>query len=109
MNREEFGTLLENNQGVLVVKFTAAWCKPCQTIKAQVDKETANLPDHVKFIELDIDVHFDVYANMRSKKQVVGIPAILAYKKGNTTWFADHSISGTNPVAISQFFQTVRV
>ena len=108
MNRDDFTNILKANEGVLVVKFTAEWCSPCQKIKEQVAKEVEVLPPHVKFLELDVDKHFDVYACMKSKKQVVGIPAILAYKRGNVTWFADLSVSGSNPEHIANFFKVVK-
>ena len=108
MNRDDFTKLLQENDGVLIVKFTADWCAPCQKIKEQVALEIKSLPPHCTFMELNVDAHSDVYACMRSKKQVIGIPAILAYKRGNTTWFADLAVSGANPGHIANFFKVVR-
>jgi len=108
MNRDQFTEILKANEGILVVKFTAEWCAPCKKIKEQVAKEVATLPAHVKFMELDVDKHFDVYACMKSKKQVNGIPALLAYGKGNITWYADRSISGSNATDIANFFKVVK-
>ena len=31
--RTEFATLIENNPGILIFKFTADWCGPCKKIK----------------------------------------------------------------------------
>lgn len=108
MDRDDYLAMIKANDGVLIFKFTASWCAPCASIKTQVARECAVLPPHVKFVEIDVDKHADVYACMRSKKQVVGIPTLLAYKKGNDTVFADLCVSGSNPQHISQFFQTVR-
>lgn len=107
MNRDDFTNVLKENEGVLIVKFTADWCPPCKRIKVQVDKEVATLPPHCKFLELDVDKHFDVYSYMKSKKQVVGIPAILAYKRGSTC-YADASVSGSDPEHIANFFKVVK-
>ena len=31
--RTDFATLMDNNPGILIFKFTANWCGPCKTIK----------------------------------------------------------------------------
>jgi thiol:disulfide interchange protein len=108
MKREDFSTFLKNKNCLLVVKFTAEWCAPCRDIKKQVADEVAELPANVIYLELDIDAHPDVYACMKYKKQVAGIPALLAYKKENNSWFADFSISGSVPENITHFFQRVK-
>jgi thiol-disulfide isomerase/thioredoxin len=108
MNRDDYLKMIKANEGVLIFKFTATWCAPCNAIKSQVAKEVAVLPPHIKFVEIDVDKHVDVYACMRSKKQVIGIPALLAYKRGNDTLYADYCVTGSNPLHISQFFQKVQ-
>lgn len=108
MNRHDFTEILKANEGVLIVKFTAEWCPPCQAIKKQVAAEVETLPTHCKFLELDVDKNFDVYSCMKKNLQVNGIPAILAYRRGNHTYFADKSVSGSNPEHIAAFFKIVK-
>jgi hypothetical protein len=57
--------------------------------------------------DLDIDENFDLYAFMKSKKQVRGIPALLAYNKGTLTYAADASVSGSDTEALDFFFKEV--
>ena len=42
---------------------------------------------------------------MKSKKMVNGIPAILMYRKGNTSFIPDDSVSGSSPVDLDNFFR----
>ena len=36
-DRNDFLKLLNDNKGVMIFKYTADWCKPCQSIKTEVD------------------------------------------------------------------------
>ena len=96
-SRSEFlETISQNKHKVLLFKFTASWCKPCQKIKKEVDSLISHLNDHIECYELDVDENFDVYAFLKSKKMLTGIPSILVYYPGNTSYGSDQSISGTD-------------
>jgi hypothetical protein len=56
------------------------------------------------FIVIDIDICTDLYTALKSKKQIRGVPTLLAYKKDNVSLIADKSISGTNTKEIDAFF-----
>ena len=107
-DREQFLSFLKQNPGIMVFKFGADWCKPCQTIKDDVEQYFANTPDNVLCFDLDIDDSFDLYAFLKSKKMVTGIPSILAYVKGNESYASDfaYSFSGGKE-ALQNFFDTV--
>ena len=107
-DRDEFLAILKENPGIMVFKFGADWCKPCQTIKDDVEQYFANTPDNVLCFDLDIDDSFDLYAFLKSKKMVTGIPSILAYVKGNESYASDfaYSFSGGKEALIN-FFNTV--
>ena len=107
-NREVFLQLLKINPGVFVFKFSAEWCKPCQMIKKHIDDISLVLPstNTIYIYSVDVDDCFDVYAFLKQKKMVSGIPALLAYKKGNTFFAPDASVSGTNETDINNFFNT---
>ena len=107
-SREEFQDLLNNNEHVIVFKFGAVWCKPCQIIKKHVEDCVSMMHKNVTCLDLDVDDPFDLYAYLKSKKQVNGIPCLLAYKKGNVSFAPDESISGTNIADISNFFSLVK-
>ena len=95
-DRDEFLSFLKQNTGIMVFKFGADWCKPCQTIKDDVEQYFANTPDNVLCFDLDIDDSFDLYAFLKSKKMVTVIPSILAYVKGNESYasYFAYSFSG---------------
>jgi len=105
MDRKSFAELLKYNPGLIIIKFTASWCGPCKTIASAVDDQFTKTPDNVICASIDVDDNFDIYAFMKTKKQVKGIPAILAYKKGNTTVGPDFSVSGSDTTKIIEFFQ----
>ena len=109
-DREEFLAILKENPGIMVFKFGADWCAPCQTIKDDVEQYFANTPDNVLCFDLDIDESFDLYAFLKSKKMVTGVPSILAYIKGNESFASDfaYSFSGGKD-ALVNFFNTVNI
>ena len=107
-NREVFFELLKMNPGVFVFKFGAEWCKPCKAIKKYIDNVSLVIPTNntMYIYSVDVDECFDLYAYLKQKKMVSGIPALLAYKKGNSYFVPDASISGTNESDLNNFFNT---
>lgn len=107
-NREVFFELLKINPGVFIFKFGAEWCAPCKAIKKYIDDVSIALPnDNTVFIyNVDVDECFDLYAYLKQKKMVSGIPALLAYKKGNAYFVPDASVSGTSESELNHFFNT---
>lgn len=107
MSKAEFGQYLQNNTGAIIIKFGAEWCGPCKQIEAQVYSLMAQMPTEIVCAVLDIDddASFDLYAFLKSKRMVNGVPALLCYKKGNLTWIPDDTVIGANPVAIEALFK----
>ncbi|MFY7727925.1 MAG: thioredoxin family protein [Flavobacterium sp.] len=103
-NRNAFMNLLQHNTGLIVLKLGAKWCGPCKLIEPAVHGFFASSPPEVICGDIDIDVSFDLYAFLKSKKMVNGIPVILCYKKGNATYIPDDSVTGSDPTALHQFF-----
>lgn len=94
---------------VLVVKFTANWCRPCQTIKQLTLECFANLPKNVIIAEVDIDDNMDIYMFMKKHRIVNGIPAILVWypcsSRDLDRWYIpDDSVSGSDQKAIFELF-----
>jgi thiol-disulfide isomerase/thioredoxin len=105
--RDVFMELLKTNPGVFIFKFGAEWCGPCKKIKKFVDKVSLVLPVNIMYIfSVDVDECFDLYAYLKQKKMVSGIPVMLAYKAGNTTYAPDASVSGTDETQLKHFFDT---
>lgn len=103
-NRHIFMGLLEKNTGIIVIKFGASWCGPCKLIEKAVEGFFALSPPEVICADIDVDQCFDLYAFLKSKKMLNGIPALLCYKKGNQTWIPDDSVVGANAEDLHHFF-----
>lgn len=103
-DRNAFMTLLQHNPGIIVIKLGAEWCGPCKTIKSAVHGFFASSPPEVVCADIDVDQCFDLYSFLKSKKMVNGIPALLCYKKGNSTYIPDDMITGSDSQQLHQFF-----
>jgi thioredoxin 1 len=104
-SRDEFLRLLQNNPGLVVLKLGATWCGPCKRIKPVLDGFFASSPDNVICCDIDVDECSDLYVYFKSKRMVNGIPAILLYKRGNTSYIPDDSVTGADPVELDKFFK----
>ena len=104
-DRQAFLTLLQHNTGLIVIKLGAEWCGPCKKIDPYVYEWMGQMPPNIKCAILDIDDNFEVYAFLKSKKMVNGIPVLLCYKKGNTTFIPDDMITGADPTELHKFFK----
>ena len=106
-----FSTIGNN---IIILKFTATWCKPCKTIKPLVDEWFAKLPNNFVIVELDIDETMDLYAALKRKKMINGIPVLLAYyeSKGRDPnhWFIpSDSVTGANEKQVNEFFSRIQI
>jgi len=104
-SRNDFFKLLQNNPGLIIIKLGAEWCQPCKKISPILEAFFATSPDDVVCADIDVDESFDLYAYLKSKKMVNGIPVILCYKKGNQTFIPDESVTGADPVELDSFFR----
>lgn len=105
MSKDNFVNALANNKGALVIKFGAEWCGPCKKIEPLVSEWMNQLPPTIQGAVIDVDDNFELYALLKSKKQINGVPAILCYKKGNLTIVPDHIVVGADEVQVKFFFQ----
>ena len=97
---------------VIIIKFTANWCGPCKRIKNLVESHFVNLPQNVIVFELDIDdpVNLPIYTTLKAKRQLKGIPGIIAYYNNinRPAWYLpDACVNSANVNSINHFFQTV--
>lgn len=103
---DDFKDLLEKNQGIVILKFGAEWCKPCKKCAPLVLQwfRKATNPKITKVI-IDVDESIEIYMFLKNKKMVNGIPTLLMYKQGNTHYSFDDSVSGSSEEDINAFFQ----
>lgn len=104
-DREQFHLLLKKNPGLIIVKLGAEWCKPCKIIKDDVHQFFMQTPPNVICCDLDVDTSDDVYAYLKAKRMVKGIPTLLCYKKGNESFAPDDLISGADKDQLEVFFR----
>ena len=108
INRTNFiDEILPNNNGYIILKFTADWCGPCKSIKSLVEEKTKDLPSNVQYYEIDVDDNIDLFSFFKSKKLCRGIPALFAFKKGNYNYIPDHSVIGADSGEINKFFDLI--
>ena len=95
--------LIKNNPGHIVIKLGADWCGPCKRIEEHVNKFFSKCPRNVVCCDIDIDESFDIYAYLKSKRMVDGVPTILVYSSGNESFIPDHIHSGGDQVSFESF------
>ena len=103
-NMDSFKKILEINPGLVIIKFGADWCGPCKKIEGMVMDWFSKMPNNVQTVYVDIDESFEVYAFLKNKKMLNGIPGILMYKKGNIGYIFDDAVNNSNCKEIDDFF-----
>jgi thioredoxin 1 len=104
-SRDEFMNLLKVNPGLVIVKLGATWCGPCKAIAQIVEAFFATSPANVICADIDVDDSIDLYAYLKQRKMVNGIPVMLMYKKGNVSFAPDDSVTGADPAQLDAFFK----
>tara|TARA_Y100000996_G_scaffold412425_2_gene398496 strand:+ start:11264 stop:11653 length:390 start_codon:yes stop_codon:yes gene_type:complete len=112
---DQFKELLKNiGNKIIIVKFTAEWCKPCKKIQPLVNESFNKLNDTFVIFEIDIDETMELYYALKTKKMVNGIPSILAYY-GNENrdvdkWYIpSDSVIGGNESEVKLFFDRCQI
>jgi len=101
--------LVGNNTGLIIVKFGATWCRPCQQIKSICNKMFQEMPSNVSCFDIDIDESMDLYMSLKKYKMVNGVPCLLAYilspnRNTNEWYIPNESVTGGNPSHVVSFF-----
>lgn len=69
--------MLDIENGVSLVKFSATWCAPCKVMARTIDKIKSEF-DTVKFQEVDVDDHPNLAKDYKIRK----IPTVIIIKNG---------------------------
>ena len=102
-SRHQFLDFLKSNPGFVVVKLGAEWCGPCKKIHDEVNDFFSRCPENVICCDIDVDDSFDLYAFLKTKKMVNGIPVIMVWKKGSIEYIPDHSYVGADKEGLANF------
>jgi len=108
-NMSDYMRIVENNPGLLIIKFEADWCGPCHKI-APFFHELVQIHRDVidQVLVVDVDSLFEIYAFMKNKKMLTGIPTLFAYYAGNTSYIPNEIVVGANIEEINAFFNRCR-
>lgn len=101
---DDFTRLMQNNPGLVIVKFGASWCGPCKRIQSQVHDFFAHSPDNVVCCDIDVDESFDVYTYFKRKRMIVGVPTLMCFRRGNMSYIPDESVANSDPAELHNFF-----
>ena len=104
-NKSQFYNLLQQNPGLIIIKFGADWCKPCKKINSQVNDFFCRTPSNIICCDVNVDECDEVYSFLKNRRMLSGIPTILCYKKNNIDYAPDDSVSGTDMNELERFFK----
>ena len=104
-DRHHFLRCLNENPGIIIVKFGAKWCNPCKQIANLVEQKFQECNSNILCCDLDVDDNIDLYAFFKKSRQINGIPVILAFYKNNISHIPDLRVSGINIDDIHKFFK----
>ncbi|MGM9661548.1 MAG: thioredoxin [Oscillospiraceae bacterium] len=77
LNKENFGNLVLDNDGTVLVDFWASWCGPCMMLSPIVDEIAAEKP------ELTVGkVNVDENQELAIRYGIDSIPALLLFRGG---------------------------
>jgi thioredoxin 1 len=111
--REDLKNFLKNSDNeTTFIKYGATWCKPCQMIAPiikSLNEQVVKAKKTINYIDLDVDQCSDLYAFMKQKKMVRGIPVIMCYKKSqyndNTFYAPADSVTGASINDVVNFYK----
>lgn len=111
--REDLKNFLKNSENeITFIKYGATWCKPCQMIAPTIkslNEQVVTAKKIINYIDLDVDNCSDLYAFMKQKKMVRGIPVIMCYKKSqytdNTFYAPVDSVTGASVSDVVNFYR----
>lgn len=83
--------IMENKNKILLLKFTASWCGPCQRIKQQYENLSLEYPD-ILFTEVDVDEMEDLCQHFN----ITCMPTFIFLKSHKTKYEKLERIEGSN-------------
>jgi thiol-disulfide isomerase/thioredoxin len=105
----QLSEILQNNVNLVILRFTAAWCGPCKRIEPLIESWPYRNDDGIAFYDLDIDTNVDIYSFFKTKRRLNGVPAIMAFSRGNVSIFADEFVSSGSLKDVERFLDKTSV
>ena len=98
---------------MLLLKFSATWCKPCRTIAPVCQKVFSSMSDKVYILEIDVDDSLELYSRFKRARMLKGVPALFVWytppEEGNPPLASDDSCTSAKLQEVSDFLERVRV
>ena len=109
LSLEEFKNQLNilPKDDIIIVRFTAEWCQPCQKINEECNDFFNNCNKRIHPIIIDIDESLELYITMKRHKMINGIPVLMAYygnDKKDHWYVPSDSVIGGNKKDLAMFF-----
>lgn len=106
-NRSQFEELLRSDHHGVFVQFTASWCGPCKRISPIVSSFMRDNATKLVCCRLDVDQNADLYAFLKRKKLINGIPCLYYYDENNHEVPPTSTITGGNEANVAAFLRTL--
>ena len=116
---KELIELVDNGENtdkkVIVIKFGAEWCGPCNRIKPYCHNVFKKSSNKVICFDINIDEeeNIELYQAYKQKKMIKTIPTIFAYTQNSERnyqhwWVSDFSVNTSNMPELEQFFNRLK-
>lgn len=97
---QQFNEVIENGKPA-IIKFEADWCPDCKRMDMFIDEIVSENNDK-DWYEMDRDQ----FPDLAQKYEVMGIPSLLVFEKGEKTAHL-HSANAKTPDQVRGFLKTV--
>jgi thioredoxin 1 len=78
---DSFKDIINSDKPVLI-DFFATWCGPCQMLGPVLKQVKDSLGDRVSIIKVDVDKNQE----LAEMQQVLGVPTMMLYQRGQQLW-----------------------
>lgn len=99
-SEQQFNEIVENATPA-VIKFEADWCPDCKRMDMFIDEIVSENNDKEWF-----EIDRDQFPELAQKYEVMGIPSLLVFEKGEKTAHL-HSANAKTPDQVREFLKTV--
>ena len=82
LDRNEFRDLINSNEGLVIIKFTASWCGPCKKITPVIEELSEKLKENVYFYKIQIDDELN--EEICEKCKIKSVPTFILFKERNS-------------------------